>query len=380
MEIGGIILYGHKGSTGIIMKIRTMTAAILLAASACPIVAAAQSDASVVEVEARAEAVRNFAVSAYKAIHAFGPSTTNREMNDRARYFTDVDAYRGYLDGIDDTLKSLASSGATLSSGLVGEPNASALNPAMSEWKATFKAREQTIDRKGQTDKCLQVEMTVAAAGDLPLGDNYSIKDVSAKPAADADCSIVAPRPIDKESLRLELINRQNSLGGFLQAATASLFTLDYTEEDPQFRRSMRFFSSETAYETYRQAISNMGLFPFLKHNQMISTGTFMGNLTFEKSDADELWHTAFYVKQRFVEPGFDLSRCVGVAAEVRDLPAQFGGAEYAIEGISMHPMEDDSACESGKELTAAMWNLINTAREGAAEKEVSAAQGDVAE
>lgn len=362
------------------MKIKTLTAAILLAGSACPMQAMAQSEAATVEVEARAEAVRNFAVSAYKAIHAFGPSTTNGAMDDRARYFTDVDAYRAYLGGVDETMKSLSISGATLSSDVVGEPSASPLDPAMSEWKARFKAREQTVDRKGQTDKCLQVEITVAAAGDLPLGDSYSIKHVSEKPTADADCSIVAPRPIDKESLRLELINRQNSLGGFLQAASAALFTLDYTEEDPQFRRSMRFFSNEGAYETYRQAVSNMGLFPFLKHNQMISTGTFMGNLTFEKSDADQLWHTAFYVKQRFVEPGFDLARCVGIAADVRDLPAQFGGAEYAIEGISMHPMEDDSACESGKELTAAMWNLINTAREGAVAAEEAAPESEAAE
>jgi hypothetical protein len=362
------------------MKIKTLTAAILLAGSSCPMPTMAQSEAATVEVEARAEAVRNFAVSAYKAIHAFGPSTTNGAMDDRARYFTDVDAYRGYLDGVDETVKSLSTSGATLSSEVVGEPSASPLNPAMSEWKASFKAREQTVDRKGQTDKCLQVEITVAATGDLPLGDSYSIRHVSEKATSDADCSIVAPRPIDKESLRLELINRQNSLGGFLQAATASLFTLDYTEEDPQFRRSMRFFSNEAAYETYRQAISNMGMFPFLKHNQMISTGTYMGNLTFEKSDADELWHTAFYVKQKFVEPGFDLSRCVGIAADVRDLPAQYGGAEYAIESISMHPMEDDSACESGKELTAAMWNLINTAREGTVEKDEAAAEGETSE
>lgn len=362
------------------MKIRTLTAAIILAVSACPTPSMAQSEAATVEVEARAEAVRNFAVSAYKAIHAFGPSTTNGAMDDRARYFTDVDAYRAYLGGVDETVKSLSASGATLSSDIVGEPSASPLNPAMSEWKASFKAREQTVDRKGQTDRCLQVEVTVAAAGDLPLGDSYSIRNVSEKPTADADCSIVAPRPIDKESLRLELINRQNSLGGFLQAASAALFTLDYTEEDPQFRRSMRFFSNETAYETYRLAISNMGLFPFLKHNQMISTGTYMGNLTFEKSDADQLWHTAFYVKQRFVEPGFDLARCVGIAADVRDLPAQFGGAEYAMESISMHPMEDDSACESGKELTAAMWNLINTAREGTVEKEEAAPESEASE
>jgi hypothetical protein len=362
------------------MKIKTLTAAILLTASVCPVPSMAQSDAATVEVEARAEAVRNFAVSAYKAIHAFSPSTTNGAMDDRARYFTDVDSYRAYLDGVDETVKSLSTSGATLSSDVVGEPAATPLNPAMSEWKASFKAREQTVDRKGQTDRCLQVEITVAAAGDLPLGDSYSIRLVSEKPAADADCSIVAPRPIDKESLRLELINRQNSLGGFLQAATASLFTLDYTEEEPQFRRSMRFFSSETGYDTYRQAVSNMGLFPFLKHNQMISTGAYMGNLTFEKSEADELWHTAFYVKQRFVEPGFDLARCVGIAADVRDLPAQFGGAEYAIENISMHPMEDDSACESGKELTAAMWNLINTARDGTAEKDDPSTESETTE
>jgi hypothetical protein len=121
-------------------------------------------------------------------------------------------------------------------------------------------------------------------------------------------------------------------------------------------------------------------MFPFLKQNQMISTGTYMGNLTFEKADGENLWHTAFYVKQRFVEPGFDLSRCIGITAEVRDLPAQFGGAEYAIESISMHPMEDDSACESGKELTAAMWNLINTSREGAVEKDDAATTVETAE
>jgi hypothetical protein len=80
------------------------------------------------------------------------------------------------------------------------------------------------------------------------------------------------------------------------------------------------------------------------------------------------------------VEPGFDLARCVGIAADVRDLPAQFGGAEYAIESISMHPMEDDSACESGKELTAAMWNLINTAREGTVEKEETSPESEASE
>jgi hypothetical protein len=354
------------------MKIKTVTAALLLASAGC-ISSADAADAGSIEIEARAEAVRNFAVSAYSAVHSFSPSTTNGELDDRSRYFTDVESYRIYLDSVDETIKSLAASGASLNAEVVGEPSSSPGNPAMTEWVAKFKARERTIDKKGQTDKCLAVEITVAANGDLPLGDSYSILKVSEAAAPDEDCKIVAPRPIDKETLRLELINRQNSLGGFLQAASASIFQLDYTEEDPQFRRSMRFFSNEDAYETYRQAISNMGLHSFLKHNQMISTGTYMGNLTFEKSDADELWHTAFYVKQRFVEPGFDLARCIGVTADIRDLPAQFGGAEYAIEAIAMHPMEDDSACESGKELTAAMWNLINTAREGTSEKDEAA-------
>lgn len=362
------------------MKIRSLASPMLLTAVLAALPAYAQRNGAEVQLEARAEAVRNFAVSAYKAIHTFGPSTTNGAMDARARYFANVEAYRGWLAGSEDIIKSLSASGATLSSEVVGEPSATPLDAALSQWRASFKAREQTIDRKGQTDRCLQVEVTLAAEGDLPLGDSYSIRNVSERPSPDSDCSIIAPRPIDKETLRLELINRQNSLGGFLQAASATMFALDYTEEEPQFQRSMRFFSNEQGYETYRTAVSNMGLFAFLKHNQMMSTGTYMGNLTFEKSDGDGLWHTAFYVKQRFVEPGFELSRCVGVAAEVRDLPAKFGGAEYAIEGISMHPMEDDTACESGKELTAAMWNLINTARDGGAAREESPSETTSAE
>lgn len=362
------------------MKISLLASSMLVAAIACSFPAHAQKNGAEVLLEARAEAVRNFAMTAYKAIHAFGPSTTNGAMDEKARYFSNVDSYRGWRAGSEDVLKSLSASGATLSSEIVGEASATPLDPALAEWKASFKAREQTIDRKGQTDRCLQVEVTIKAEGDLPLGDSYSVTNISERPSPDADCSIVAPRPIDKETLRLELINRQNSLGGFLQSASATMFALDYTEEEPQFQRSMRFFSAEQAFETYRTAISNMGLFPFLRHNQMMSTGTYMGNLTFEKSEGEDLWHTAFYVKQRFVEPGFELSRCIGVAAEVRDLPVKFGGAEYAIEGISMHPMDDDSACESGKELTAAMWNLINTARDGAATREEVSSEASAAE
>ena len=361
------------------MKIGIINCTLILASLAFADTAAAQQEKAPVQAEARAEAVRNFAASTYKAIHSFSPATTFGSMDDRARYFTDVDAYRGYLEGMDETIRALAETGATLSAEIVGEPEATPEDPDLSEWRTAFKARETRVDRKGQTDRCLQVEITVAAQGDLPLGDSYSIKTVSERPSPDADCSIVAARPIDKETMRLEIINRQNSLGGFLQAASATMFALDFTEEEPQFQRSMRFYADELAFDTYRLAISNMGLFPFLKHNQMISTGTYMGNLTFEKSDADQLWHTAFYVKQRFVEPGFELTRCVGVAAEVRELPAKFGGAEYAIEGISMHPMEDDSACESGKELTAAMWNLINTSREATA-KDESAAENAAAD
>ena len=362
------------------MKIKILASSLILAALTLAAPAHAQKNVAEVQLDARAEAVRNFAVNAYKAIHSFTPSTTSGTMDDRARYFTDVDAYRGWLSNTEETLKRLSATGASLSSEIVGDSSSRPTDPTLSEWKASFKAREQSIDRKGQTDRCLQVELTVAAEGDLPLGDSYSIRSISEKPSPDADCSIIAPRPIDKETLRLDLINRQNSLGGFLQAASATMFALDFTEEEPQFRRSMRFFSNEEGFDTYRAAISNMALFPFLRHNQMISTGTYMGNLTFEKSDGDELWHTAFYVKQRFVEPGFELSRCIGIAAEVRDLPAQFGGAEYAIQGISMHPMEDDSACESGKELTAAMWNLINSAREGNPTREEAAAETSGAE
>ncbi|NTF17809.1 hypothetical protein G6L37_05300 [Agrobacterium rubi] len=358
------------------MTIKLIASSVMVAVMAASSASAQRNNAEV-QLEARAEAVRNFAVTAYKAIHAFTPSLANGSMDDRARYFTDVDAYRGYLSGMQDTIKQLTASGATLSAEIVGEPSSSALDPSMTEWKARFKAREQTIDRKGQTDRCIQVELTIVAAGDLPLGDSYSIKGVSERPSPDADCSIVAATPIDKETLRLELINRQNSLGGFLQSASATMFSLDYTEEEPQYRRSVRFFSNESGFDTYRVAVGNLGMFPFLKHNKMISTGTFMGNLTFEKSEDDGLWHTAFYVKQRFVEPGFDLSRCIGIAAEVQELPAQFGGAEYAIKGISMHPMEDDSACESGKELTAAMWNLINTARESSVAREDAASEAE---
>lgn len=356
------------------MKIKTLASLLILAYLMSSATAHAQENGAEVQLEARAEAVRNFAVSAYKAIHSFSPSTTTAAMNDKARYFTNVEAYRSWLSNTEETLKRLAASGTMLSSEIVGEPSSSPLDPTLTEWKASFKAREQSIDRKGQTDRCLQVEVAIAAEGDLPLGDSYSIRSISERPSPDADCSIIAPRPIDKETMRLDLINRQNSLGGFLQAASATMLALDYTDEEPQFQRSMRFFSNEQGFATYRTAVTNMALFPFLKHNQMISTGTYMGNLTFEKSEGEDLWHTAFYVKQRFVEPGFELSRCIGIAAEVRDLPAQFGGAEYAIEGISMHPMEDDSACESGKELTAAMWNLINSSREGAAKDETAAA------
>lgn len=345
------------------MNIRSLAIPFIIAAVAVASPATARSTASEVELEARAEAVRNFAVSAYKAIHTHSVSSEGEAL-DKARYFADVEAYRRWADSTREQLDRLDLTGASLSAEIVGEPSSSPSDPSLTEWTARFKARESTVDRKGQTDRCLEVEVTVAAIGDLPLGDSYSVKALSQLPAADADCSIVAALPMDKETLRLELINRQNSLGGFLQSASATMFALDYTVEEPQFQRSMRFFSDENAFETYRTAISNMGLFAFLKHNQMISTGTYMGNLTFEKAEGEDVWHTAFYVKQRFVEPGFELSRCIGIAAEVRDLPAKFGGGEYAIEAISMHPMEDDSACESGKELTAAMWNLINAARE----------------
>lgn len=321
-----------------------------------------------VEISTRAESVRNFAVTAYKAVFSFGPSTTTDLLGDNARYFSDIEAYQSYRQSLeaDGTLTTLTTLGATLSSEPIGEPDAEALNADLSVWKASFKVKETTADRKGLTDRCLLVETTVSAEGYPPLGDSYSLKAISTKPASPSDCNITAATPIDKEAARIEMLNRQASFDGFLQSASTSIFTLDFTDEEQQLRRSTRFFSDEQAFESYRKTISDMGIFAFLKHNQMISNGSYMGNLTFEKADEDKVWHTAFYVKQRFIEPGYELTRCVGVAADVRALPEQFGGAEYAIEGISFHPMQEDSTCESGKELTAAMWNLINTARETA--------------
>lgn len=330
--------------------------------------AARTGDVRDLEVSSRAEAVRNFALSAYKAVLSFGPTTSPESLGENARYFSDIESYQTYRQSLeaDGTLTTLSTLGATLSSEPVGEPEVSPTNAELTLWKTAFKVKETTADRKGLTDRCLSVEASVLAEGHPPLGDSYSFKSITTKPASASDCNITAATPIDKEAVRIEMLNRQSSFNGFLQSASTSVFALDFTDEEQQLRRSTRFFASGEAFESYRKTVADMGIFSFLKHNQMISNGSYMGNLTYEKADQDKVWHTAFYVKQMFIEPGYELSRCVGVAADVRELPEQFGGAEYAIEGISFHPMQEDSACESGKELTAAMWNLINTARETA--------------
>lgn len=353
-----------------------MAVAALLSIALSPAVALAaeQTKAEVprAEVAPTAEAVRNFSLAAFRSLYSLGSGATMESLSDNARYFSDVESYRGFLKALDDSqvLKTLAARGAALSVEISGTGSSAPESADLRKWKTSFHARETVTDRKGSSDRCVAVEMKVDAAGAPPLSDTYSIRSVAMVPASDKDCAIVAPRPIDKEAARVELINRRNSLAGFLQGASASLFALDFTEEEPQFKRSMRFFADGDAYESYRTAVSDMGLLGFLKRNQMISTGSYMGNLTFEKADDSPLWHTAFYVKQRFVEPAFDLSRCLGVAADVKELPQSFGSAEYAITTIAIHPMDDDSACESGKELTAAMWNLVNSSRDSDGQRE----------
>lgn len=309
-------------------------------------------------------AAGEFATRSYLDAYSFLPDDVEGQLRDRSALFDDVESYQSYRQSLKDSqiLDIISRDNAGVTNEVVDE------TPAVEKegdgWAARFKARQTLSGRNGVTDRCLEVEAHVLRS-DVPGG--YVLNNVIATGLQAAECGIVDPTPVDKEIAKIEFRTIAASIEAFLQSSSTSLFKLGFTEGDEQGRGGIRAFRNEDAYRAFVKAVDDSGIKPFLKTNLMISSSEYAGNAAFGKDARDEgLWHVTFNVRQNFYQPAMSVSRCLEVSADVRDLPPQFGGAEHAFEAVTFKPAEDQTACESGKELAAAMRDLIRSGKEDA--------------
>ena len=370
------------------MQIRFTTAfscaALLLASTAmaddagAPKSVAAQSSSkqqvlpSNVEPSARAIAVKSFATAGYSALFTFDAHTDEQSLGDNSRYFTDVASYQTYRafikdDGVLDTIRS---DDASVTETLVGDPVIAPANDDMSLWSATFLMKQTKVGHQPELDRCFAVDARIQADGHPPLGDSYAFTTLKVTDAASRDCHIGSSTPRAKAVAKIDQSTRKESLDGFLQSASASLFRIVPDTDDQKQRDNIRFFFDENAFNGYANAVGKSQIGDFLKLNQMVAQGQYAGGLTFDHDAlVDTPWHTTFYVKQGLSNASMSLTRCLAVKADIFDLPPKFGGAEHVIDTISFAPATDETSCESGKELTAAVWSLVNQANGDGAQK-----------
>lgn len=308
------------------------------------------------------EGAAMFAAKAFVDAYSFLPDDVDGQLGERATLFDDVQSYQTYRQSLKDSqiLDVISKDVAAVSNEVIDD--APAVEKAGDGWSAKFKARQTLSGRNGVTDRCLDVVAHVLQR-DVP--DGYAFHDVVATSLPASDCGIVDASPVDKEIAKIEFKTIAASIEGFLQSSSSSLFKLGFSENDDAGRGGIRAFRSEEAYKAFGKAVDDSGIRPFLKTNLMISSSEYAGNPAFSKDAKDDgLWHVTFNVRQNFYQPAMSVSRCLEVAADVRDLPPQFGGAEHAFEAVTFKPAEDQTACETGKELAAAMRDLIRSGKD----------------
>lgn len=343
------------------MSFRLLAVSAIALLAACPIASAGPAEAPPGDVGA-------FAARAFVDAYSFLPDDVDAQLGDRATLFDDVQSYQSYRESLKDSqlLDAISRDRAAVTNEVLDD--APSVERDGEGWAARFKARQTLTGRAGVTDRCLDVVANVLRS-DVP--DGFAFHNVISTSLPAADCGIVDPSPVDKEIAKIEFKTVAASIEGFLQSSSSGLFKLGFSDADGAGRGGIRAFRSEEAYKAFQKAVDDSGIRPFLKTNLMISSSEYAGNASFSKDARDEgLWHVTFNVRQNFYQPAMSVARCLEVAADVRDLPPQFGGAEHAFESLSFKPADDQTACETGKELAAAMRDLIRSGKDDQPEQD----------
>lgn len=306
-----------------------------------------------------ADDAATFAAKAFVDAFSFLPTDLEGQLGKSSALFDDVESYQSFRQALENSgvLHMIAKSAAALTNEVL-EKNAEAKDSGEG-WTVKLKARQTFSGRNGVTDRCLDVVAGVVGS-DVP--DGYTFQNVIATDRPSSDCGIVDASPLDKEFAKIEFKRVSASIEAFLQTASSSLFDLAFTETSGTGRDGIRAFGNEQAYGNFKRAVDESGMKEFLRKNLMISSSEYAGNAEFVRDGRDDgLWHVAFNVRQKLYHPDMYLTRCLQVSADVRDLPPQFGGAQHAFDLVTFKPADDQTECETGKELAAAMRDLIRS-------------------